>query len=159
MVTCKDNAADVTGKQNDTLCDIHGFHSTVVDDDAEPVELATWLENLVVQKTTGFLVNSEMLDLQPNMWPEMWSDMPASDLSRLMINTLIYVYSPFTDFKTGGTFFVSSLMNGTTTGVPHAVTCDISMGRQDRNCVPIIDAMGYRSPFCGYPGPQRLPAS
>lgn len=122
VVTCNDTPVYITN--NDSTCDKIGMKIKVVGQDPEPPFLAHCPQNTVVQRTTNKLIDVRTFDLQVHLWREVSGDYNVPDLDQMM-NTFAY----YAIVDNNSTFFTSSVINGTTTGVlrEHAVRMDTNV--------------------------------
>lgn len=123
VVTCNDQPA--VNNNDDPTCDLWGVHSKVVGYDPEPQLLELCPQNIVIQRTLDKIIDARPPDIQPHLWRVVNEDenLPVQDQS---MNSLSFYYSPGVVPKEKGSYFVSSLPNGTTTGVlrEHAIRMD-----------------------------------
>lgn len=124
VITCNDQPAVINN--DDSTCDKQGLKTKVVGYDAEPQVLALCRQNTVTQRTLNKIIDATSLDVQPNLWREVDEEhnFPVEDQA---MNTLLFYYG--IDIKKDGSYFVSSLRNGTTTGVlrEHAIRMDTNV--------------------------------
>ncbi|KAK2757364.1 hypothetical protein FQN54_004878 [Arachnomyces sp. PD_36] len=123
VITCNDQAVAINN--DDSTC-YNGLTTKVVGYDPEPQVLALSRQNTVIQRTLNKIIDATPSEVQPNLWREVdeESNFPAQDQT---MNTLLFYYS--FDIKEDGSYFASSLRNGTTTGVlrEHAIRMDTNV--------------------------------
>lgn len=126
IVTCIDNP--VRENNGDSSCRSFSSDAKVIGWDPEPQELEKAPQNYVVHRTLNDLITVSQNDIQPYMWREGLVN-PANmmDTRRLAFR---WIYSAPTEGEfnddTPGEYYVSSILNGTHTGVlrEHAVRMD-----------------------------------
>ncbi|PLN80726.1 hypothetical protein BDW42DRAFT_201068 [Aspergillus taichungensis] len=126
VITCNDQPV-VIGN-DDVTCDTRGVRTKVVGYDAEPQLLELCPQDIVIQRTRNKIIDVQPSDVQPHLWRRVPEDqnIPVGDQ---MMNSLQYYYSdasPSDKAEEKRRYFVSSLRNGTTTGVlrEHAIRMD-----------------------------------
>ncbi|KAL3463478.1 hypothetical protein BJX64DRAFT_116180 [Aspergillus heterothallicus] len=123
VVTCNDEPILITN--NDTTCDTLGLDSKIVGNDPEPQLLAQCRQNIVLQRTLNQIIDVRSNDVQLHLWPETDNFFSHNDQQKSSFG----YYFPGSGFGDGGSFFVSSIVNGTTTGVlrQHAARLDTNV--------------------------------
>ncbi|KAI9376260.1 hypothetical protein BJX61DRAFT_530962 [Aspergillus egyptiacus] len=133
VVTCND--IPVYNTNDDSTCDKIGMKVKVVGQDPEPPFLAHCPQNTVVQRTTNKLIDVRTFDVQVHLWREVSGDNNVPELDQMM-NTFAY----YAIVDNNSTFFTSSVINGTTTGVlrEHAVRMDTNVTCKLDHNFPVI---------------------
>lgn len=125
LVTCNDQPVVINN--DDPTCDKRGIHMKVIGHDPEPPYLALCPQNTVIQRTLNKIVDVTQEDVQTHLWREVSEDdnFPVYDQD---MNTVKLYYAEGFVFGGAkrGNFFVTSLVNGTDTGVlrEHAIRMD-----------------------------------
>ncbi|KAL4795823.1 hypothetical protein BDV19DRAFT_388847 [Aspergillus venezuelensis] len=125
LVTCDDQPLVLNN--DDPSCDITGFYNKVIGHDPEPPYLALCPQDIVIQRALNKIIDVTQDDVQWHLWREV-IDEPNFPMEDQNMNTFNFYYSEgFRDHGSRrGKFFVSSLVNGTGTGVlrEHAIRMD-----------------------------------
>lgn len=110
----------------DSACDYSGIDHAMIGADPEPADMLLLPQNLVTREVAHDIAGTSQTEAMSYMWPE---GVPNSVLtneyySRTTIGAY-YLYSA----RNNGSFFVSALPNGTTTGVlrEHAIRLNSSV--------------------------------
>lgn len=108
----------------DLDCQKQGLDGQIVGYDPKPAELAHCPQNVVIQRAVEKIVTVGLNDRQVHLWREPTDNTPSwrDDQSMSSFDTFEFQSSS----SEGGHYFVSSLANGTTTGIlrEHAIRMD-----------------------------------